>query len=215
MIRATRIGLGFGIAMLIVLGATSVAHAQYYQAPPPPGYYAPPPRYAYPPPPPPRRYNMYRYGLVVGFALGGGAIDTSNCEPNFCGGAFSGEFHIGGMLNPRLALMLDVWGNFRDFVDPVTGNDDNASQSLWTAALQFWPADILWLKGGLGIAHLQIGDPYGTFDDETALGLLLGGGVEVVHMANMALDLQFRFGRGFYSVGGLNNYAFLVGLSWY
>jgi hypothetical protein len=214
MIRATRIGLGLGIAMLIVLGASSVAHAQYYQAPPPPGYYAPPPRYAYPPPPPPRRYGMYRYGLVVGFALGGGGIEMSNCGAA-CGGAFSGEFHIGGMMNPRMALMMDVWGNFRDFVDPATGNDDSASHTFWTAALQFWPADILWLKGGLGIAHRQISDAFATYDDETALGLVLAAGVEVLQVGTMALDLQFRFGHGFYSDAGLNNYAFLVGLSWY
>jgi opacity protein-like surface antigen len=209
MIRDTRLGtrliLGVGIATLLALGSASVAHAQY-QAPPP-GYYAPPPRYGYPPPPP--RSGMYREGIVVGFALGGGGI-SGNCAVGYCGGALSGELHIGGMLNPRLALMFDLWGNARD----INGTSDTFSQTFWTAAAQYWVLDMLWVKAGLGISHVQVSDVYGPYTDDTALGLMLGGGVEVLQVANMALDLQFRLGFGFYNPS-LDNYAFLVGLSWY
>jgi hypothetical protein len=214
MILASRLGLGIGLATILLLGSASAAHAQYYQAPPP-GYYAPPPRYAYPPPPPPpRRYGMYREGLVVGFALGVGGISASGCAPGYCGGAVAGEFHIGGMLNPRLALMLDVSGNERS-VAPIDGE---LAQSFWTAAFQYWALEQLWFKAGVGIAHSQVWSNFdGTlvFPDETAFGLLLGAGVEVLQVGNMALDLQFRFGHGFYDTGGVSNYAFLVGLSWY
>jgi hypothetical protein len=192
---------------MILLGATSVAHAQY-QAPPP-GYYAPPPRYAYPPPPPPRRYGMYREGLVIGGAIGGGGIE-GNCAIGYCGGAFAGELHIGGMLNPRMAMLLDIWGNFRQ----VDGTNIDFSQTFWTGALRFWPTDMLWLQGGLGISHVQVSDSVGPYSDDTALGLMLGAGVEVLQVGNMALDLQFRAGFGFYNPS-LDNYAFLVGLSWY
>jgi hypothetical protein len=207
MIRATRLGLGLGLAMIIVLGTTSVAHAQYQS----PGYYnAPPPRYGYPPPPPPPPpRGMYRQGLIVGFALGGGGIE-GNCGIGFCGGAVSGEFHIGGMLNPRLAMMFDLWGNARN----IDGTTDTFSQTFWTVAGQYWIADIVWLKGGLGISHVQVSDVYGAYQDDTALGVMLGGGVEVLQVGNMALDLQFRAGFGFYNPS-LDNYAFLVGLSWY
>jgi hypothetical protein len=207
MIRATRLGLGIGIVTIIVLGAASTAHAQY-QAPPP-GYYAPPPRYAYPPPPPPRRYGMYRDGLVLGFALGGGGIQ-GYCDIGYCGGALAGELHIGGMMNPRTAIELDVWGNARG----INGTDSDVSQTFWTGALQFWATDLLWLKAGLGASHVQVSDVFGPYADNTALGLILGGGVEVVQAGNMALDLQFRAGFGFYD-RTLTNYAFMIGLSWY
>jgi hypothetical protein len=213
MIRVTRLFLGLGLATIVLLGGSSIAHAQY-QAPPP-GYYAPPPGYGggYPPPPPPRyRYHVYREGLVLGFALGGGGI-TGNCAPGYCGGAIAGELHIGGMLNPRMALLFDLWGNARTI--DGTGGDGTFSQSFWTAALQYWVADIVWIKGGLGISHVTVdSDSQGNLDDETALGLVLAAGVEVLQVGNMALDLQFRFGHGFYDVS-LNNYAFLAGLSWY
>jgi hypothetical protein len=206
-----RLATALGIATLVLVGSTSLAHAQY-QAPPP-GYYAPPPSYGYPPPPPPpQRRGMYREGLVLGFAIGGGGISGESCSfnPGFCGGAISGELHIGGMLNPHLALMLDVWGNSRD----IDGTTDQFSHTFWTAAAQYWVLDQLWLKGGLGISHLQLSDVFGAYQDDTALGVVLGAGVEVLQVGNMALDLQFRFGTGLYQYS-LNNYAFLVGLSWY
>jgi hypothetical protein len=210
MIRHMRLVTALGIATILVLGSGSIAHAQYQS--PPPAYNQPPPGYGYPPPPPPAQRGMYRDGLVLGFALGAGGI-TGDCAPGFCGGAVSGEFHLGGMMMPRLALLFDVWGNARTING--TGGDGTFSQSFWTAAAQYWLIDQLWLKAGLGISHVQVSsDYYGTQDDETALGLMLGAGVEVVQISNMALDLQFRFGHGFYDTQ-LNNYAFLVGLSWY
>ena len=99
------LAVGFGIALFTLFGSLSTAEAQYQ---PPPPYYPPPP------PPPPR--GVYRSGLVLGFAVGGGSIQASDCG-YVCGGAFMGEFHIGGMLNPRLAVMGDFWGGARGWSD--------------------------------------------------------------------------------------------------
>jgi hypothetical protein len=210
MIRATRLGLGLGIATLVVLGATSVAHAQYYQAPPPPGYYAPPPRYAYPPPP--RSY--YRSGFTIGAAIGGGGISASNCSA--CGGGPAFELHLGGMVTPEFALLADFSTVLHSYDDGF-GGSNTLSNSLFAIAGQYWVAPIVWLKGGVGDAHIALsdyaGNSYGS--DENALGILAAGGVEVLHGPWFALDLQFRLMHGFYSGGGATNYAFLVGFNWY
>ncbi|HVZ73995.1 MAG TPA: hypothetical protein VHJ20_16560 [Polyangia bacterium] len=210
MSRLMRCLLAFSLVALVVGATASTAQAQqYYRRPPPPGY-GPPPGYY---PPPPAYYPRYRNGLVVGFAIGGGGISASDCLPGYCGGAFSGEFHIGGMLTDRLALEGDIWGNVRG----VSGTDGSLAQTFWSAALQFWPIEPLWLKGGLGIAHIP-GDDAAAINDETALGLMLAAGVEVVQIRNFAFDIQLRFGHGFYSDadgGGLTNYALLFGFNWY
>jgi hypothetical protein len=204
MIRDTRLVLGFGIAMILVLGSASSAHAQYQ---------APPPGYGYPPPPPPRRMGMYRDGLVIGFAVGGGDISASNCPA--CGGGFAGEFHIGGMLNPRLALMADFWGIAHSYDDGAGGA--TLTNSMVTAAIQYWVADQVWLKGGIGGARITLSDANGNAygSSEGALALLGAAGVEVLQVGNFALDLQFRLGYGAYSGGGATNVAFLVGFNWY
>ena len=191
--------LGVAITLAVLLGSVSAANAQY-----PPGY-GPPPGYGAP--------RMYRDGLVVGFGLGFGVISAPDCG-DVCGGAFSGELHLGGMLNPRMAVMADLWSNIRD----VPNSDATAWSGIYTAALQYWATDIIWLKGGLGLGHMQIYSNVDnfTYGDEWGFAAMGAAGIEVVHASNFALDLQLRLGRGFYSQGGdVNNFGFMVGLSWY
>ena len=194
---AKPLALAFGLFLATLLAGASSAHAQY-------GY----------PPPPPR--GFYRGGLLLGFGLGGGSISADACG-DVCGGGFSGEFHIGGMVNPRLALMGDFWGVFHPW-DLGGGYSATTAHSISSFALQYWVTPIVWLKGGIGIGRMQLIDESGggTFGDETGLALMGGAGVEVVQIANFALDLQVRLGHGFYSGGGdVNTFAFMVGLNWY
>jgi hypothetical protein len=209
MIHGTRLGLGIGLATILVLGSASVAHAQYQQ----PGYYAPPPRYGYPPPPPPPRRGMYRYGLVVGLGLGFGGISAENCG-DVCGAAGSFEFHLGGMLNDRTALVGDIWFNGRS----IPNSDASTLHTLYTLALQYWPADIFWIKGGVGGGNMNISSNVDGFNygDENGLGLMGAAGIEFLQLGNFALDGQFRFGHGFYSQGGdVNVWALMIGANWY
>jgi hypothetical protein len=205
MTSAKRFAVGFGIALVALLGSVSAAQAQY--APPPP-YYPPPP------PPPPR--GVYRSGLVLGFGVGGGAITASDCG-DVCGGAIVGEFHIGGMINPRMAVLFDVFGADHPWSDPA-GDSHSTTNSFWMGALQFWPNDILWVKGGIGVGHIQVTNDSALLvsGDETGLGLMGAVGFEVVQSYNFALDIQGRIAHGFYSQGGdANNLAVLVGFNWY
>jgi hypothetical protein len=201
MTRDKSLALGFGIALAVMIGSASIAHAQY--APgygPPPGYYPPAPR-------------MYRSGLVLGVGVGFGLISAADCG-DICGGVLSGEFHIGGMMNPRLAVMADFWGNVRNSSDLST----TVWNGIYTGALQYWATDILWLKGGAGLAHMQLTDNGSgfAFGDEWGFGLMGAAGLEVVQSSTFALDLQLRLGHGFFSQGGdVNNVALMVGFNWY
>lgn len=198
------LAVGLGFAMLTLLGSLSVAHAQY-QAPPPPSYY--------PPPPPPR--GMYRDGLVVGFGLGGGKISADNCGI-VCGGAFMLDLRLGGMVNPRLALMGDYWGAFRSFGD--ASGDGSTVHSILTFAAQYWVTDMVWIKGGIGGGRMQLVDETAgvLVGEETGFAVQGGAGIELVQSHNFALDLQLRLGRGFYSEGGdVNSFALMVGFNWY
>jgi hypothetical protein len=211
MTSGKRLALALGIGIVTLLGSLPAAQAQY-AAPPP--QYAPPPPY-YPPPPPPR--GVYRGGLLIGFGIGAGDIQASNCG-DVCGGAGAGEFHIGAMLNPRLALMGDFWINIHPWT--IGGVSGQTIHDINTFALQYWATDQLWVKGGAGFGRMQLqtNDAYSgyTFGDETGFALMGAGGFEVVQSVNFALDLQLRVGHGFYSGGGdVNSFSFLVGFNWY
>jgi hypothetical protein len=197
-----RLALGLGVVLLTVFGSMSEAAAQYG-----------PPRPYYAPPPPPR--GVYRGGLLFGLGGGFGLLESDFCG-QACGAAFAGEIHIGGMLNPRLAVMFDAWGTLRPWSDP-SGLSHTTSNTFLTGALQYWVTDIVWLKGGLGLAYTRIiTEGVSLSDDDTGLALWGAAGIEVLQSYNFALDIQFRFGNGFYDVvPDTQNYALLLGVNWY
>ena len=136
MTSGKRLAVAVGIGLLTVFGSLSAAHAQYRARP----YYgAPPPAYR----------GVYRSGLTLGGAIGPGVIVRSELLQSCCGGAGMGELHLGGMLNPRLALVGDVFAAVRYWDDAIAGHGSTYS-SFWTIALQYWVTNIIWLKGGLG-----------------------------------------------------------------
>jgi hypothetical protein len=195
--------VGLGVVLLTVLGSVSIAEAQGY----PPPYYPPPP-----PPPPPR--GVYRAGLVFGFSGGVGAVHFNNCLDS-CGVAGLFEGHLGG-------LMFEIWGGDHPFSNG--GNSYETINTFFTGAAQYWVNDIVWIKGGLGVAELRqsINDYAGygyTTADITGFALFGAAGVEVLQSYNFALDIQLRIGNGFYSDSGVSfsvqNYGLMVGFNWY
>jgi hypothetical protein len=200
--RLIGIVLGIGFAAALLLVGAAPAHAQYRR-----GYY-------YPPPPPPPAYGVYRQGLVLGFGLGFGALSAEGCG-DVCGGAFSAEGHIGGMLNPQLALVFDAWTT----VHPIPNTDTDTTNTLFTGALQFWVTPIFWLKGGVGLGYThQDSANFGQLTSATGTALMGAGGIEILQRWNFALDLQARLGHTFYSQadgGDVNTFAFMVGFNWY
>jgi hypothetical protein len=193
MTSGKRLAIAIGIGLLSSLASLSAAQAQYAPRP----YYAPPP---------PR--GVYRGGLVIGFAVGGGSIIADNCFN--CGGGGALEGHIGAMINPRLALMGELWGIGR----PTS--DGTLSHVLYGVALQYWAADILWIKGSLGGGTVSFDEAQtGATFSENALALGGAVGVELIQAYNFAFDLQFRVAHTFVSDGGASNIALLAGFNWY
>jgi len=190
-----------GLAAAVLLGSSSKASAQYYGRP---RYYAPAPAY-YPP-------SSYRSGLVIGGSIGFGGLTADQCD--ICGGGLSLEGHIGGMLNPQLALMFDVW----TVIHPISGSNDDMTSTLYTGALQLWLTPILWLKGGAGLGNTTVGNNLDGFAGATGFALMGGAGVELVQRGPFALDLQGRVGHTFIADidgGPVTQYAFMIGFNWY
>jgi uncharacterized membrane protein YtjA (UPF0391 family) len=140
----------------------------------------------------------YRTGLTGGIGIGAGHIacedESNNCDGvNEAGGL---NFNIGAMLNPSLALALDVWGMRHD--------EDRASftQGIVAGAVRAWIVPRLWLMGGVGVA--QVSWSYDAdvveFSDETdTVPAIIGGvGLEVLSSPTFALDVSLRGGTGFY-----------------
>lgn len=162
-----------------------------------------------------------RSGLIFGFGIGGGELsceDVSSEGDGPCDGvteAGSFDVHLGGMLTPRLALMGDLWvmGHTEDFL--------TVSQTISTAAVQYWVLPRVWVKAGLGGAHARFSynGPFVNVTDrsQTVPAAMIGAGIELLAKKSFAMDLQFKAGTGFYKDDDTkaHNASLTLGFNWY
>lgn len=204
-------------AFLLCAAIPSLASAQSYP-PPPPGPAAGPA--TAPMGQVGARVVPERKGLTLGIGLGAGGMESDDgpiecfdCDDSVAGSA---DFHVGLMLNPRLAIMYEAWG---------TGQALNAAadvtlvQVLSMAAAQYWLTPRLWVKAGIGTAHLSesMSGDNDSKEIDTGVAGMAAVGIELIQGPRWALDVQLRGGSGTYE--GIDDKVFQgtlqVGLNWY
>ena len=213
----------------VLLAIPSVAGAQYAQPPPggpPPGYgqpppppgYGPPPGYYAPPPPPAPPPGVHRQGFTFGIALGLGSIsaDCDGCESL---NGVAAELHLGGMLTPRLALMLDS-SAIAHIEDDGFYETRTMMSSMTAIALQYFVSDRFWLKGGLGFGRLTEETDTVRFESDPGGGALFAAGYEISQSHTFAVDLQARaafvgYGESASEQLTVGNFSVLIGVNWY
>jgi hypothetical protein len=162
--------------------------------------------------------------IAWGFSLGlgymndnGDAVTCQGCNAQPVTGEV--DFHVGGFINPRMAILFEVQGNAQQVaLDP--NNDATLEQALVLGAIQYWLTPQLWIKGGIGLAHLELQDNYNGVvytPPSDGLGLMGGIGFELLSARSFAVDLQGRLTSGTYS--GVSDHitsgTIGVGLNWY
>jgi hypothetical protein len=204
------------LLILFLILAPSAAFAQGYYGPGGPGA----------PQPLPGGFHNRMNRLAFGFSLGlggmsdkGGDIECVNCNYNPLAGEIAG--HLGGFLNPRLALMAEVQANIQT-ISSDQFSDTTLVQGALMGAAQYWVTPQLWIKGGLGFASLQVqeSDAFGVFAEsrpENGIALLGAIGYEVFSARNFSVDIEGRLLNGSYK--GIDNNVSAgsigVGINWY
>lgn len=159
--------------------------------------------------------------LTVGFGVGlggmsvnGDSVDCGSCD--FNPAAFEVDAHIGGVLTPRFALMLELQANGQ-VIDSDFYGDTTLTQGAAMIAGQVWLLPVLWLKGGIGFSNLQIDDGYFTDDLGNGVAVMGAVGVELLSARRFALELQGRIIEGTYNGGDdhVTSGTIGLGLNWY
>jgi hypothetical protein len=179
----------FVFALVVV---PSLAAAQpYYGGPPPsvePGGFH-------------RRAGHLAWGFSIGVGgmhdSGTGISSCDNCNFNPAAGEI--DFHLGGMVNSRLAILFEGQANLQTIHSDGLNGDTTLTQTAAMVALQYWLTPQLWIKGGLGFAHLSVDDTYVTSDLGSGGALMGAIGFEIFSGRRFALDLQGRIIEGSYS----------------
>ncbi len=161
--------------------------------------------------------------LTWGFAGGiggmhdGGSAITSCVNCDFKPLAFEGDLHIGGVLSPRFALMLELQANAQTVQSNFRDDDTFVTQGAAMVAGQFWLLPILWVKGGIGLANLQVDDRFFTEDFGTGGAIMGAIGVELMSARNFAFELQGRIIQASYNSldDNVTSGTIGLGLNWY
>ena len=146
---------------------------------------------------------------------GSAVTSCDNCD--FKPYAAEGDLHIGGMLNARFGLMLELQGNFETVHSSFRDGDTTLTQSAAMVAGQFWIIPILWVKGGLGFSNLNVDNAYFTEDLGNGVAVMGAVGVELFSARNFALELQGRLIEGTYNSGDdhVTSGTIGIGVNWY
>ena len=120
-------------------------------------------------------------------------------------GSVAYRIGFGGLINPHLALGIDVWGWSSDQSDNL-GPSVTVFQRNVGAWLRYWATDRFWLEGGGGTARTGSSTD-GTNESYPGVSLLAALGYEVVSSDEWALDLELRATFGSYSSSVLGDFS--------
>ncbi|MBE7453613.1 MAG: hypothetical protein HS111_33560 [Kofleriaceae bacterium] len=211
------------VALAAVTLAPAAAAAQPgYGAPPPPpppqGYYSQPPTI-------PGGFHDRTGRMALGFSLGLGGLNVGGEEVtcpscDYDPLAVEFDFHIGGMLSPRFALLFEVQANGQTIAENAYGAASLVQATAMVAG-QYWLTPQLWVKGGIGAASLSYSydDGYASDSENIGEGMAVMGaiGYEVLSAPTFSIDLQGRIISGSYDSFDENVTAgsIGVGFNWY
>lgn len=167
------------------------------------------------------RMNRLAYGFSIGLGGmhdGGSGITECDQSCDYNPIAFEVDGHIGGMINERTAVLFEAQLNGQTVHSDFINGDTVLTQSAAMVAVQYWITPQFWIKGGVGFAHLDAQDDYGTTDDFGGGAAVMGAaGFELLSTRRFALDLQGRIIEGSYHGLDDNITSATVGLgfNWY
>jgi hypothetical protein len=164
--------------------------------------------------------------LTLGFSLGLGSlkigdesVQCASCDYDPVAGEF--DFHIGGMVNERLAILFEVQGNAQTVAENQFGATSLVQASAMVAA-QYWVTPQLWIKGGIGGANLGFsyddGSSAGSENEKIAEGGAAMGaiGYELLSAPKFSIDAQLRMIVGTYDEGqDVSAGSIGVGFNWF
>ena len=202
--------------------APAAALAQPMAAQPQPIGYAP----ANPQPTTAGGYHERGGRMMLGFSLGLGSmkvgdadVNCASCDYDPVAGEF--DFHIGGMVNERLAILFEVQGNAQTVAENQFGATSLVQASAMVAA-QYWVTPQLWIKGGIGGANLGFsyddGSSAGSENEKIAEGGAAMGaiGYELLSAPKFSIDAQLRMIVGTYDEGqDVSAGSIGVGFNWF
>jgi hypothetical protein len=158
--------------------------------------------YGQPPPGIPGGFHDRAGSPMFGFSLGLGGMQMDDAEVTCPSCSYQPigvevDAHIGGMLSHQFGLMLELQFN-AETVESRRYDTTTLVQSTAMIAGQYFLTPRLWIKGGIGLAHLsyEYDDDYyyesGSEPIDNGAVLMAAIGYELLSTRTFAIDVQGR-----------------------
>jgi hypothetical protein len=150
-----------------------------------------------------------REGFWIGLGLGAGSLGCEDCDDRET--SWSGNFKLGGTINPRFLLGVETNGWYKSETG-VTLTYGNLS-----AVGYFYPSELsgFYFKAGAGFANLRVEvDDFGN-DSESGPGGVAGLGYDVRVGNNFSLTPYLNFMMGSFNGSTANVVQAGLGLTWH
>lgn len=157
-----------------------------------------------------------REGLALGVALGPSLqIGVGEALEEATGTGGSLDLRIGNSASDRLAWFVDLFVAAAPREDDASAVNINRTTTL-TGGLQVFVLEALWLRGGLGLATLDLkSELMPEKRSHSGLGGIAGGGIDVLRRGRFALSGDLTFVSGLYKGGFVTALVAQLGLTWY
>ncbi len=151
-----------------------------------------------------------REGFFIGFGFGWGSLGCSDCSGERESG-LSGYFKLGAAVNQRVLLGFESNGWFKE-QSGVTLSQGNGSAVIY---LYPNPESGFFIKGGIGLATLNLDVSGFGSDNVTGFGLVGGLGYDARVGRNFSLTPFGNFVYGSFDGGSTNVIQAGIGLTWH
>jgi hypothetical protein len=156
-----------------------------------------------------------REGLAIGFGLGPSMqVGFGIEEASGTGGSFN--LRIGTSASDRFAWFVDL------FIAGMPREGDTGSNKLnqatnLTAGGQIFVLEVLWLRAGAGLGQLTLRSEVGGPEkiSRAGLGMIGGGGIDLLRRGRFALSGDLTFVSGIYRDGFVTAAVGQLGFTWY
>jgi len=154
-----------------------------------------------------------REGFWIGFGLGGGWSTDATLDGSSSAG-MGAYGRLGGTLSQHFLLGFEAMA----WIDAQVSR--SLARTNATLSAMFYPSSTagFYLKGGLGVAYLQMATPIGTAQ-ETGIGSTWGAGYDIRLGSNFSLTPSFGLLFQTFEAGGIQSTntmtLFTVGLAWH
>ena len=150
-----------------------------------------------------------REGFFIGFGLGWGSLGIEDADEREGGAA--AYIMIGGALSPRVLLGAESSGWYKE-EQGVTVTSSNLSAVAYVYPN---PMGGIFLKGGLGVATLEVDAGSLGSASDSGLGLTVGAGYDIGFGGRFALTPFASFLYGSFDGGSTNTFQLGLGFNWY